>query len=136
LKDLTEIDFKLLRYISSHPSATLKDLKNKFSKISNLEHRLKVLSTSSKEFPAVLKEEFKIQGRGAYSQKINLGIFIVTDFGKLALQDYSCKTKSHKKEVWLKNAWIPIIVSFLTYLLLNYIIPLLLHLLRQLFYSL
>ena len=41
--------------------------------------------------------------------------------------------KADNKRLWLKSAWIPIIVSFVSYMLLNYIMPTLLSLLKYLY---
>lgn len=51
--------------------------------------------------------------------------FRITDFGKKTLEDYFYNRKYENKQLWLKNAWIPIIVAFVTTLLTNFLIPML-----------
>ncbi len=130
MKEMTDIDFEILNYISNNDFATLEELKRKFANMQNLEHRLKLLSVSQKDSPAVIKETFETEGIGARLKRIYLGQFSLTEYGNILLQDYNRNKKKNKTEIWLKNAWIPIIVSLVSYLLLNCIIPMLLNLLR------
>lgn len=39
--------------------------------------------------------------------------------------DYIIYYRQEKKDMWMKSAWIPIIVSFVTTLIANYILPML-----------
>ncbi len=49
------------------------------------------------------------------------GTFSITQEGL----NYIEWRKTRSRELWLKNAWIPIVVSFVTTLITNYILPLL-----------
>ena len=48
-----------------------------------------------------------------------LGIYHLTEFGYKSLQDYEYNQAAHKREIWLKNAWIPILVTLVTNLLIH-----------------
>ena len=43
-----------------------------------------------------------------------LGIYELTEYGTQVLENYLAAKHSARKDLWLKNAWIPIIVSFVT----------------------
>lgn len=46
-------------------------------------------------------------------------IFCIAPLGKKALQDYQKQNKVDKRMLWLKNAWIPILVSIATNLIID-----------------
>ena len=61
------------------------------------------------------------------TQSKPLGTYILTDLGRKALQDYEMALKTHRREMWLKNAWIPILVTVATNLAiraLEWLLPL------------
>lgn len=65
-----------------------------------------------------------------YCHVEHLGIYELTEYGKRELEDYLAAKKTDRKELWLKNAWIPIIVSLVTSAIANYILPKLPQILR------
>lgn len=128
--DYTDIDFEILDFINKNQSASLEKIALIYDDFSLAEYRLKLLCKNTKGHPAVLNEDFTTEGRGQYSNRIYLGEYRLSDHGKKLLQDYKHQKNIHKRELWLKNMWIPIIVSFATTLLTSYLIPKLIHLLR------
>lgn len=113
MSNYSDLDYEILDFISKNDIVAKEKLIKKFTKISDLEYRLKLLSKS----PAAIKEEFTSSGVGAYYKRNYLGKFTLTEHGKHCLLNHKQKLKKHNQELWLKNAWIPIIVSVITTLL-------------------
>lgn len=126
---LTSIDAELLKFIHKNGSADLASIKQKFPKISAIEHRLKKLSTPKyRELPnapfvrpkiPIENSSFLIKRTGANASVV----YELTEYGQQTLQDYFAAKRLHRRELWLANAWIPIIVSFVTTVITNYILP-------------
>ena len=136
MRDLTEIDIKILQYIEKRGKADIASIKKKFPNTSAIEYRLKQLSTpeyhrfanSTVSIPiknsCCLREHVEsVETKNGYSHDTYLGIYELTDFGKRELQDHITEKRLARKELWLKNAWIPIIVAFATTVGTNYILP-------------
>ena len=129
MDDLTSIDAELLKFIHENGGADLASIKQKFPKVSTVEYRLKKLATP--EYRPIPKTAFAtpkipIENSSFLIRHKNanaLVIYELTDYGKQALQDYFAAKRLHLREIWLKNAWIPIIVSFATTVITNYILP-------------
>ena len=145
MQEITDIDAKILKYIERRGSAEAAEIKGKFPNVSAIEYRLKTLSTPEyrkignvpfsipKENSSYLRERSTstVDERGITHVKA-LGIYELTEYGKRELQNYSQERSSARKELWLKNAWIPIIVSLITTAVANYILPKLPQILRWL----
>lgn len=134
VEELTENDYLILEYISRFSSIHKTDIEKHFKgKIASLDYRLSVLAqidyklSGNVPFPIqnsnYISEEFDSNSNGYSAPRKSLNIFHITDFGKATLQDHIAKKKSDKSELWLKNAWIPIIVSFVTTILTIHIVP-------------
>ena len=50
-------------------------------------------------------------------------VYSLNSKGEAELQNYNTQKKNEKREFWLKNALIPVIVSFLTTSITMYLIP-------------
>ena len=130
--ELTEIDVEILTFIEARGSADIESIKNKFRDIPAIEYRVKVLSTPEyfrppsahfsipKSNTSYLREsvESVIDSKGFCNVK-HLGIYQLTEFGEKELQDYRQRKKSDLRELWLKNAWIPMLVTLATNLLIS-----------------
>ena len=132
VEQLTKHDYMILEFISTSNNVTKKEIIDKLSdKVEALELRIsrisRPLSTSSGSYmpdTSYIKENLKpVRTEYGYSEGEPLGVYNITDLGKKVLQDYKSKEKTYKKELWLKNAWIPILVAFLTTVITNYITP-------------
>lgn len=143
--DLSDKDFLILRYIADRKSVSIPELSLKFPDIASLEYRVIELATPQYEsnphgrfrLPIpnssyLLEENCENVKAGSPTDVEPLGRFSITPLGRKALQDYECRMRTAKKELWLKNAWIPIIVSFVTTVLTNYLLPRLPQILRWL----
>jgi len=134
---LQEIDYELLEYISENQPVHIDKIKGRFSKVQeSIEYRIEALSkgtvrkfaggispVENSSFILHIWEEF-MQDNGEISIRQS-NSYELTGLGYQALQDYNRTLKSKRKDVWLKNAWIPILVSIAMYLLLNAVLPLL-----------
>lgn len=126
---LTSIDAELLKFIHENGGADLASIKQKFPKVSAVEYRLKKLATP--EYRPIPKTSFpmpKIPIANSsfltrHKDENDLVVYELTDYGKQALQDYFAAKRLHRWELWLENAWIPIIVAFVTTVITNYILP-------------
>ncbi len=128
--DLTENDVKILRYIKKYGSSSIADMENAMPDIKALCYRVEVLSTPEYrkvhsislpiENTAFLEEDYELATTdiGETVSK-PLGVYRLTAFGDKTLQDYEHQRISRQKELWLKNAWIPILVSLVTNLLIH-----------------
>lgn len=128
--ELSEIDYLVLEYISNFDTVSKEQLSKHFSsKIDELDYRLSFLKTPV--FKLVGNARFPVDN-SSYIEEIceqtnNNGIvtckgtdeFYITPLGKKVLQDYKTHKKSRRVELWVKNAWLPIIVSVITTLLTN-----------------
>ena len=137
---LTEADIEILKFLEKHEHASLDLIKRELPKVVSIEYRVELLS--EREYSAgtfitnscyIAQDYSETDG---FLGQVPLGTYCITDFGRKSLQDYQHQAKLHKKELWLKNAWIPIIVAFVTTLLTNYMLPKLLRLLKSLFHTL
>lgn len=130
VEELTENDYLILEYINHFPSVHKTKIENHFKgKIVSLDYRLSVLAkvdckmSGGVPFPIsnsnYIDEEFDESDDDYRNPPKSLNIFHITDFGKATLQDHIAKKKADKKQLFLKNAWLPIIVTLFTNLIID-----------------
>lgn len=127
IAELSEIDYAILEFVKNNQPIGIENIKKKFENVDSLEYRVNLLSSGKQINPApyssnygyflVEKKEWKKDSDG-YSLSNDLKIYNLTSFGRKALQDYRVKLKRDNFKMWLKNAWIPIIVSLITNLII------------------
>ena len=138
--DLTEIDAKILQFIDSRGTADTAAIKKKFPDTA-IEYRLKRMSTPEVKYvtsgfsvpvenTCFLHEQTEETVINGICHVKGLGIYELTEYGTQVLENYLAAKHSARKDLWLKNAWIPIIVSFVTSAIANYILPKLPQILR------
>lgn len=138
--DLTEIDAKILQFIDSRGTADTAAIKKKFPDTA-IEYRLKKMSTPEVKYitsgfsvpienTCFLHEQTEETVINGIFHVKGLGIYKLTEYGTQVLENYLAAKHSARKDLWLKNAWIPIIVSFVTSAIANYILPKLPQILR------
>ena len=121
-EELTEIDFQILDYVSKNGTATIQDLHSHFLSIDVLDYRLQLLSRGDIQYigpgiPVCIDDTYFLEAH--FDQNRNISAYSITNIGRKSLQDHLRKVKSDRKELWLKNAWIPILVSLATNLILD-----------------
>lgn len=129
IKDLTEVDYQILKFFKENSPSSIEDAAKHLPDIESLEYRIHFLSTS--EFKQLqnynvpientkcLHEECVTYTDSYFTKHKYLSIFSITTLGKKVLQDYEISKKQQRKDIWLKNAWIPILVSVITNLLIS-----------------
>ena len=138
--DLTEIDAKILQFLDSRGTADTAAIKKKFPDTA-IEYRLKKMSTPEVKYitsgfsvpienTCFLHEQTEETVINGIFHVKGLGIDELTEYGTQVLENYLAAKHSARKDLWLKNAWIPIIVSFVTSAIANYILPKLPQILR------
>lgn len=139
---LTNDEYALLNYINKFDSVSKKQMLNHFNgKINALEYRLSLLAEPEYEnlagfhFPIensnYIIEEFEyIVGNDGSTNTISKNSFHISELGKKTLQDFLSNKRSERINLWLKNAWIPIIVSLSTVLIADVLKWLLLRILQ------
>ena len=140
LTEFSDLDFEILEFVCKNEPVSIEKIKKNFSKISSIEYRIKELSRrdfDEKTFSyipntSVIVQKYENHSSDKFTEQIAVGTYESTDYGKNILQDFKNKKQIQNKELWLKNAWIPIIVAFLTTLIINYILPTLPYLLKLL----
>ncbi|MGX8711662.1 MAG: hypothetical protein ACQGTM_15625 [bacterium] len=121
--ELTETDFEILKFINENEPVELSKIRAEFPSISSLEYRISRLKSRDYQGNATIL--VPIQNTSYILEKYNeetdkaLGIYFTTDMGKKALQDHERQSKAAKRELWLKNAWIPILVTLATNLVIG-----------------
>ena len=130
MPDISLLDYKLLKCINKHKHVSVEEIKNKFEKkMPVVDYRLVVLEKELKYIDSEKNTTISITGRPSSKPT---GFYKLNDAGKTALADYAAYRKDYKKNLWLKNAWIPILVSVITNVVIQLISPLILYLLSRL----
>ena len=140
VEDLTEIDYRILKFFKENGPVSIENAQKALSDIESLEYRIKALAKPEHKLSiriyvpipntCCLEEDREEYRDGNITKYKSLGTFRITALGKKALQDYETAEKQRKKDIWLVNAKIPILVSFITTVLLNWLLPLLPEILR------
>ena len=129
--DITEIDIQILQFVSSRDAASLESIKSRFPKVLSIEYRVKLLSTPEyKRFgnlpisnpvpnSSYLSQDYGDVMDGNITKHVPLDRYRLTDSGRKFLQDNIRTTKSERRELWIKNAWIPILVTLATNLVIS-----------------
>lgn len=130
MPEINDIDIEILRFISQHEPVSLNFVINGLPNISAVAFRVKQMCSSGRYRAAatavetgLITQDVRTFQDGRFLKQEYLDAYRLTDLGRKTLQDHDCSEKKHRRELWLKNAWIPIIVAFVTTLLTNYILP-------------
>lgn len=134
VEELTKNDYKVLEYINRFTSVHKNDIEKHFNnRIVSLDYILSKLSkvdyklNGDVPFPIAnsnyIEEEFDRPTDDYETPRKSLNMFHITDIGRDVLQNYHIKQRVAKKDLWLKNALIPVIVSFVTTNITMYLIP-------------
>lgn len=130
ISSLSENDFKILGYIRSHGPTTVKDVERALPDVDSVPFRIAQMQgrtyrlagedPSAAIHPAYLRQEYEcVTDEHHLTHTKLLGTYTLTDLGRTALQDYELAQKSQRRELWLKNAWIPILVTIATTLVIH-----------------
>ena len=130
ISSLSENDFKILGYIRSHEPATIEDVERALPEVDSVPFRITQMQGRMYRLPGedrsatinrtYLRQECEqVTDEHHLTHIKSLGTYTLTDLGRAALQDYELTQKSQRRELWLKNAWIPILVTIATTLVIR-----------------
>lgn len=122
--DLSIIDYRILAFFKIRAHSSLSDAASAMPDVNSMELRVTEL------VPKYLSEDFEKQLNDTFTAHQYIGTFCITPLGEKVLQDFETAEKKRQKEIWLVNAKIPIIVSFITTIglhLLLWLLPLILQ---------
>ena len=128
IKDFSKYDFQILEFVSKNKPVKIEQIKNRFKNLTSIEERISRLSE-----PKFSKLGIFVKNTSVIIPIVdnNAIAYITTDWGETVLQDYKISQRNSNKRMWLKNAWIPIIVTIATNLLvigIKALLPLILEL--------
>lgn len=140
VQELTDLDYQILKYFRDNSPSTIEDAQKHLPDIESIEYRIRTLATPEYttnlyinhaiENTRLLNEDYEKHTRNGFSSSTYLGTFNISILGRKVLQDHEVAEKKRKKDIWLVNAKIPILVSFITTVLLNWLLPLLPEMLK------
>lgn len=136
--ELTVNEYLILKYLNKFDSVSKEQILKHFSgRIDEIELRLNSMSAPEygKFRPYTDKCYIIEEGDTSFDEYGGINFtsknsFRISAFGRKVLQDYLANKKLQNRNMWLKNMWIPIIVSFATTVLTNYLLPRLLQILQ------
>lgn len=120
--EINDFECRILSFISAKGKSSVDDIKKAFPDMAAVELRIKGLKRTSSR-PALITPLFTSKLDCGESVSVPTDVYELTPEGEKALQDHRQLRKAYTKELWLKNAWIPIIVSFITTVITHYILP-------------
>lgn len=117
--DLTHHDYMILEYINEHEALSKSDIIEHFlGKIISVDLRINNLTSSGPVINPptdyiwrVYKEAKPVCGEPSLELTDR---YMISPYGQKVLQDYKTRSKLSRRALWLKNCWIPIIVSLAT----------------------
>lgn len=140
VEDLTEIDYQILKFFKENGSVSIENAQKALSDIESIEYRIKALAKPERKLnihiyepipdTCCLEEDREKYREGNFTKYKSLGTFHITTLGKKVLQDHEITQIQHRKDMWLQNAKIPILVTLVTNLVIDgtkWLLPLILQ---------
>ncbi len=122
---IEHLDYIILNYVSKFDKLTKEQVISHFLKsIPDVEYRFDLLCSETVKrpfvYPSYIAIEYKeyVDSMGITQQKPT-GFYYLSNAGYKALNDYKVTQKRERKTLWLKNAWIPILVTIATNLIIS-----------------
>ena len=131
ISDLSHMDYRILKFLSNDGTATVEQIAKRLPKGDDVEYRLSVLAKreySDMSHTYIQNSSYifekMVEKKGTYgTEYLKTGRYCITPKGIKALQDYLDKRKRDNRLLWMKNAWIPILVSIVINLLIALLQP-------------
>lgn len=142
INQLNDIDFRILAYFRDHSPSSVDDARKALPDIDEIEFRIKYMATHDTYRNAYFRETIpntsclKLNVRKITNPQTHttthesLDTYSITTLGRKTLQDYETTEKQRKKDMWLQNAKIPILVTIITNLVIDgtkWLLPLILQ---------
>lgn len=142
IKQLNDIDFRILTYFRDHGPSSIDDAHKTLPDVEEIEYRIRYMAAQDTHRNAYFTE--KIPNTSCLSRDTRaitdpqtrktknelLDTYRITTLGRKTLQDYEVSEKQRKKDMWLQNAKIPILVTIITNLVIDgtkWLLPLILQ---------
>lgn len=109
MHQLTKLDADILAFIREKEFVTLDDVKQRFPKIETTEYRIQLMSEASDAL--VCPERAYWQDEISQFRHHDTGRYSLTPDGEKALEDYQYEHKTNQRELWIKNAWLPLLTT-------------------------
>lgn len=109
MHQLTKLDADILAFIRGKEFVTLDDIQKRFPKIATISHRIRLLTT----MPNAPVMQQRIYRQDEIGQFISTGTgrYSLTQDGEKALEDYQYEHRLRNRELWIKNAWLPLLTT-------------------------
>lgn len=131
MSERNDLDMDILEFIKEHEPVSLSAIVLGLPGISEVEFRVKEMCpgrcylaprtqhTQHTNDRALIRQDVRTYLDGALTKEEYLDSYRLTDMGHKVLQDYRHTAKNKRRELWIKNAWIPILVSLATNLVID-----------------
>lgn len=109
MHQLTKLDADILAFIRGKEFVTLDDVQRRFPKVETTEHRIQLMS----EAPDALVCPERTYWQDEIGQLLHsdTGRYSLTPDGEKALEDYQYEHRLRDRELWIKNAWLPLLTT-------------------------
>lgn len=108
--ELAETDYEILRYIGKHGPVSISDVIAAFPRNPIVEYRINQMDP--KEYMSAIQPRFRAETVHYLKRKDEK--YELTEIGWKAVQDYSSSQRRARRDLWMRTAWIPILVSVVT----------------------
>lgn len=109
MHQLTKLDADILAFIREKEFVTLDDVKQRFPKIETTEYRIQLMSEASDAL--IYPERTYWQDEISQFRHRDTGRYGLTPDGEKALEDYQYEHRLRDRELWIKNAWLPLLTT-------------------------
>ena len=109
MHQLTKLDADILAFIREKEFVTLDDVQKRFPKVETAEHRIQLMAKGSHAL--IWPERICTQDEiGQFIPSLT-GRYSLTLDGEKALEDYQYEHRLRDRELWIKNAWLPLLTT-------------------------
>lgn len=109
MHQLTKLDADILAFIREKEFVTLDDVKQRFPKMETTEYRIQLMSEASGAL--IYPERTYWQDEIGQLLHDDTGRYGLTPDGEKALKDYQYEHRLRDRELWIKNAWLPLLTT-------------------------
>ena len=116
----SERDAQILKYFRKHGCVDISTVSRALPRVHSVEERVAELSKQQMSNAATPAHRHPIPNTSCLVRRgQGTEAYQITATGLRALQDFEDRRRRERRLLWLKTAWIPILVSFLTNLVLS-----------------
>lgn len=109
MHQVTKLDADILAFIREKEFVTLDDVQKRFPKVETTEHRIQLMSKTPDAL--ICPERTYWQDEIGQLLHSDTGRYSLTPDGEKALEDYQYEHRLRDRELWIKNAWLPLLTT-------------------------